>query len=205
VRCGSVLCSLLAIGTSCAISDRRSQGPRSAVLGTGRRWADPGLVQGWSGGGASGPAGCGPTGGPTWNLALGPWLAPGLLAAGCWVLGSVAGDPGRHRGWGWLLCPSSVPAPGGRGLRPRVFSAHRPAPLPQLQVQHAPAWGVTIHCTNFYCFETPKPQTAPPARGAPHLRCLYQPPAAMGGRAGGAPLTPRRAPGAPGYREGALQ
>jgi hypothetical protein len=60
-------------------------------------------------------------------------LAPGPL-------GSVAGAPGRHRGW--LLCPSSVPAAAGRGLRPRVFSAHRP--LPQLQV-HAPAWGVTPH------------------------------------------------------------
>jgi hypothetical protein len=51
-------------------------------------------------------------------------LAPGPL-------GSVAGDPDRHRGW--LLCPSSVPAAAGRGLRPRVFSAHRPGP--QLQVQ----------------------------------------------------------------------
>jgi hypothetical protein len=60
-------------------------------------------------------------------------LAPGPL-------GSVAGDPDRHRGW--LLCPSSVPAAAGRGLRPRVFSAHRPAP--QLQVQ-APASGVTPH------------------------------------------------------------
>jgi hypothetical protein len=56
-----------------------------------------------------------------------PWgstLAPGPL-------GSVAGDPDRHRGW--LLCPSSVPAAAGRGLRPRVSSAHRPAP--QLQVR----------------------------------------------------------------------
>jgi hypothetical protein len=56
------------------------------------------------------------------------------------ALGSVAGDPDRHRGW--LLCPSSVPAAAGRGLRPRVFSAHRPGP--QLQV-HAPAWAVTSH------------------------------------------------------------
>jgi hypothetical protein len=53
-------------------------------------------------------------------------LAPGPL-------GSVVGDPDRHRGW--LLCPSSPyrRLPAGRGLRPRVFSAHRP--LPQLQVQ----------------------------------------------------------------------
>jgi hypothetical protein len=67
---------------------------------------------------------CGP-GGPTWPLAPGP-------------LGSVAGDPDRHQGW--LFCPSSVPAAGGRGLRPRVFSAHRP--WPQLQAQ-APARVVT--------------------------------------------------------------
>jgi hypothetical protein len=52
------------------------------------------------------------------NLASGP-------------LGSVAGDPDRHRGW--LLCPSSVPAAAGRGLRPRPPPAHRPGP--QLQVQ----------------------------------------------------------------------
>jgi hypothetical protein len=49
-------------------------------------------------------------------------LAPGPL-------GSVAGDPDRHRGW--LLCPSSVPAAAGRVLRPRVFPAHRPAPKPK--------------------------------------------------------------------------
>ena len=66
------------------------------------------------------------------------WSGGANLAPG--PLGSVAGDPDRHRGW--LLCPSSVPAAAGRGLRPRVFSAHRP--LPQLQV-HAPAWGVTPH------------------------------------------------------------
>jgi hypothetical protein len=46
-------------------------------------------------------------------------LAPGPL-------GSVAGDPDRHRGW--LLCPSPVPAAAGRGLRPRVFPAHMPLP-----------------------------------------------------------------------------
>jgi hypothetical protein len=57
------------------------------------------------------------------------WSGGANLAPG--PLGSVAGDPVRHRGW--LLCPSSVPAPAGRGLRPRVFSAHRP--WPQLQVQ----------------------------------------------------------------------
>jgi hypothetical protein len=53
-----------------------------------------------------GPSGCGP-GGPTWP---------------------VTPDPDRHRGW--LLCPSSVPAATGQGLRPRVSSAHMP--LPQL-------------------------------------------------------------------------
>ena len=52
-------------------------------------------------------------------------MAPGPL-------GSVAGDPDRHRGW--LLCPSAVPAAAGRGLRPRVFSAHS-RPVPQLQVK----------------------------------------------------------------------
>ena len=57
------------------------------------------------------------------------WSGGSNLAPG--PLGSVAGDPDRHRGW--LLCPSSVPAAAGRGLRPRVFSAHRPGP--QLQVQ----------------------------------------------------------------------
>jgi hypothetical protein len=58
-------------------------------------------------------------------------------------LGLVAGDPNRHRGW--LLCPcpspSSVPAAAGRGMRPRVFSAHRPEP--QLQQVQAPACAVT--------------------------------------------------------------
>jgi hypothetical protein len=67
------------------------------------------------------------------------WSGGANLAPG--PLGSVAGDPDRHRGW--LLCPSSVPAAAGRGLRrPRVFSAHRP--WPQLQV-HAPARAVTAH------------------------------------------------------------
>jgi hypothetical protein len=60
------------------------------------------------------------------------WVCSGgsNLAPGRWVLGLVAGDPDRHRGW--LLCPSSVPVrrlpAAGRGLRPRVFSAHRPLP-----------------------------------------------------------------------------
>jgi hypothetical protein len=57
------------------------------------------------------------------------------LASG--PLGSVAGDPDRHRGW--LLCPSSVPAAAGRGLRPRVFSA--PRPDPQFQVHARPGTG----------------------------------------------------------------
>jgi hypothetical protein len=59
------------------------------------------------------------------------WSGGSNLAPAPGPLGSVAGDPDRHRGW--LLCPSSVPVAAGRGLRPRVFSAHRPAP--QLQVQ----------------------------------------------------------------------
>jgi hypothetical protein len=62
-------------------------------------------------GGELGWVGCGPRG-PTWPLGL------------------VAGDTDRHRGW--FICPS-VPAAAGRGLRPRVFSAHRL--VPQLQVQ----------------------------------------------------------------------
>jgi hypothetical protein len=70
-----------------------------------------------------------------WVGSGGPNLAPGPL-------GSVAGDPDRHRDW--LVCPSSVPAAAGRGLRPRVFSAHGPGPQLQLQV-HAPACAVTAH------------------------------------------------------------
>jgi hypothetical protein len=60
-------------------------------------------------------------------------------------LGSVDGGPDRHAQGAGLICPLSVPAAGGRGLRPRVFSAH--GPPPQLHV-HAPAcsdaaWAVT--------------------------------------------------------------
>jgi hypothetical protein len=54
---------------------------------------------------------------------------------------------------------------------------------------------------NFYCFETPKPH---PQHGEPPFEVLV-PATSRDGRAGGAPLTPRRAPGAPRYREGALQ
>jgi hypothetical protein len=105
--------------TSCAISDQRSQGAR--YWPPFAPWVQC-PVRSWVGLGA----GCGP-GGPTWPLGAGP-------------LGSVAGGPDRHRGW--LPCPSPVPAPpAGRGLRPRVFSAHRP--LPQLQV-HAPAWHLAL-------------------------------------------------------------
>jgi hypothetical protein len=47
-------------------------------------------------------------------------------------LGLVAGDPDRHQDR--HLCPSPVPAAAaGRGLRPRVFPAHRPPPQPQVQ------------------------------------------------------------------------
>jgi hypothetical protein len=69
---------------------------------------------------------------PTWPL--GRWVR-WLVAGGWW--------PRRYRGC--LLCLSSVvpvPAAAGRGMRPRVFSAHRP--LPQLQV-HAPTRVVTPH------------------------------------------------------------
>jgi hypothetical protein len=95
----------------------RSEGPEAAILaavrslGPVRSWVGLGVVRG---------------------VQLGPTsLAPGPL-------GSVAGDPDRHRRW--FLCPSSVPAAAGRGLRPRVFPAHRPAP--QLQVHAPQAWGV---------------------------------------------------------------
>jgi hypothetical protein len=70
----------------------------------------------------------------------GPNLPPGPLGSG---FGTVAGDPGRHRGW--PLCPSFVPAAGGRGLRPHVFSAHRPVPQLQVHAPRCPAWGVTPH------------------------------------------------------------
>jgi hypothetical protein len=78
---------------------------------------------------------------------------------------SAAGDPDWHTGArGWLPCLSPVPvAAGGRWLRPRVFSAHMPAP--QLQV-HAPAWAVSAH--------GPSPGRAPldrrPATGVSRLR-----------------------------------
>jgi hypothetical protein len=64
-------------------------------------------------------AGCGP-GGPTWPL--GRWVRWPATPTG-----TGAGSSGTPA--------SSVPVPGaaGRGLRPRVFLAHRP--LPQLQVQ----------------------------------------------------------------------
>jgi hypothetical protein len=61
------------------------------------------------------------------GVQLGPWPLWGR-----WVRWPVTPT---GTGAGWLLCPSSVPAAAGRGLRPRVFSAHRPWPWPQLQVQ----------------------------------------------------------------------
>jgi hypothetical protein len=94
------------------LRDQRGQGPGGAVLATVRPLGPVSSEElGW--------AGCGP-GGPTWPL-------------GRWVRWPVAPDPDRHRGW--VLCPSAVPAAGGRGLRPRVFSAHRPGP--QLQAPSA--------------------------------------------------------------------
>jgi hypothetical protein len=66
-----------------------------------------------------------------WELVWARWVWSGGSNLAPGPLGSVAGDPDRHRGW--LLCPSAVPAAAaaGRGLRPRVFSAHGPGP--QLQ------------------------------------------------------------------------
>jgi hypothetical protein len=66
-------------------------------------------------------AGCGPEG-PTWPLCLGRW-----------ALYSVAGGPGR-----------AAPAAGGRGPRPRVFSARRSGLQRARQLQvYGPVWGVT--------------------------------------------------------------
>jgi hypothetical protein len=92
-------------------------------------------------------------------------LAPGPL-------GSVAGDPDRHRGW--LIFPSSAPAAGGRGLRPRVSSAHRP--WPQLQVQDSvmgrrPIVGIayiqTGHAFLLQAIFTTWPDPVPIQTGAP--------------------------------------
>jgi hypothetical protein len=68
------------------------------------------------------------------------WSGGSNLAPG--PLGSVAGDPDPRPAPG--LAPLLLPRTGAcrRGLRPRVFSAHRPGP--QLQV-HAPARAVTAH------------------------------------------------------------
>jgi hypothetical protein len=52
---------------------------------------------------------------------------------------------------------------------------------------------VTWMWSKFYCFETPKPH---PQHGKPPIVVLV-PDTSRGGRAGGAPLAPRRAPGAP--------
>jgi hypothetical protein len=68
----------------------RSEGPEAAVLATVRPL---GPVRSWGGGVLV-----------VRGVQLDPWAA----------VGSVAGDPDRHRGW--LLCLSSVPAAGGRGL-----------------------------------------------------------------------------------------
>jgi hypothetical protein len=54
----------------------------------------------------------------------------------------------------------------------------------------------------FYCFEAPKPH---PQHGKPPFEVLVQDTSSRDGRAGGAPLAPRRAPGAPKYMEGACQ
>jgi hypothetical protein len=95
----------------------RSEKPGAAVLATVRPLG-PGAR-----GAELGPAGCGP-GGPTWPLGrLVRWpVAPTGTGDG-------SSAPPPYRG-----------LPAGRGLRPRVFSAHRPGP--QLQV-HAPARAVT--------------------------------------------------------------
>jgi hypothetical protein len=80
----------------------------------------------------------GPAQGGGW-AGMGVVRGGGNLAPG--PLGLVAGDPDRH--WGWLLCPSSVLAAAGRGLRPRVVSSHRP--WPQLQVHALPGMCCNSH------------------------------------------------------------
>jgi hypothetical protein len=127
--------------TSCAaLRTARSWGPRGQILATVFAARPPPKNQ------KKAPrAPCGPI--PQCKMLywfvrpLAPPIAPhrGARLGWVWVwyggpnwppgpLGSVAGDgPDRHRGWLWLLvCPSSVPAAGGRGLRPRMSSAHRP-------------------------------------------------------------------------------
>jgi hypothetical protein len=67
------------------LRDQRGQGPR--IWPPFAPWVQVGAGMGWLWSGGS-------------NFAPGP-------------LGSVAGDPDRHRGW--LLCPPAVPAAAGRG------------------------------------------------------------------------------------------
>jgi hypothetical protein len=83
----------------------QGQGQDAAVCGIGRRSPlAPGFSEELGWGWALG-----------WVWSVGSNLAPGPL-------GSVAGDPDRHRGW--LLCPSSVPA--AAGCRPGAEAARVP-------------------------------------------------------------------------------
>ena len=71
----------------------------------------------------------------------------------------------------------------GHGQRPNNANAN--APVPDVVVVDK-LWPIM------------RPPNRTPSTGSPPSRCLYQTPAAMGGRAEhGAPRTPRRAPGAP--------
>jgi hypothetical protein len=79
---------------------------------------------------------CYPTGYPLYG-SRGGWDGLGVVWSGVsnlapGPLGSMAGDPDRHRGW-----PLCAPPP---YRRLRVFSAHRPA-VPQLQVHTCPGIG----------------------------------------------------------------
>jgi hypothetical protein len=130
----------------CAI---RWGGPEAAGAGGGvDHRSPPGSTSseelGWAGGVARGVRG------PT-------WAAPGPLS-------SVAGDPDRHRGW--LLGPSSVPAPAGRGLGPRMFPAHRPGPRSsKYRIRQAIR---RAHCPTFGFGAPQSLSTGTTFSGAPH-------------------------------------
>jgi hypothetical protein len=107
------------------------------------------------------------------GVQLGPWLLWGR-----WVRWPVTPT---GTGAGWLLCPSSVPAAAGRGLRPRVFSAHRPWPWPQLQVQDSvmgrrPIAGIAYIQTGpaTHSFFKPFSQSGEPRRRLEHKIALHK-------------------------------
>jgi hypothetical protein len=99
------------------LHDQRDQGPR--IRPPFAPWVQGGAGVGWMW-----------SGGPTWPL--GRWVRWPVTPTGTGTgAGSSAPPPYRYR---YRRLPAA-----GRGLRPRVFSAHRPGP--QLQV-HAPASGI---------------------------------------------------------------